>query len=337
MLTSFPADSKPPFRAAILQSGQVSYRSSPRFSSLSAWNNLTATLGCPGTYGDTLACVRAANATVIQTIINENSLSFNPVADNVTLVSNPAARRLSGNIARIPVLGGTNSQEARLFQLGQFNLSAFLQATFGASAPQLIPTLKAAYAPTSSNGLSTDYDIISQISTELGFQCSQALWANATAAIGIPTWRYYFNASFSNTQVYPGLGVFHASEIPIIFRTYPGTNTTTQQHALAQFMQGAWARFARNPYAGPGWNAVGTGAEGAVLLGASNFTLGGVYLDGNGTARQGDWNLGVLGDVGNVMGGGVTVLRQNELDNRCALFRPLFEAVVGKEGMPPVF
>lgn len=112
-LTSYPKDSKPPFRAAILQSGQYSYRAAPTASSLPAWNNLTAQLGCPGTYGSNLTCVRAANATTIQNIINVNSLIFSPVADNVTLVSNPAVRRLSGNISHIPVLGGTNSQEGR--------------------------------------------------------------------------------------------------------------------------------------------------------------------------------------------------------------------------------
>ena len=300
LLTSFPAASKPPFRAAILQSGQVSYRSVPRFSGLPAWNNLTATIGCPGAYNDTLSCVCAAKATTIQTIINQNSLNFNPVADNLTLVPNPAVRRLSGNITPIPILGGTNAQESRLFQIGQNNLTAYLQATFGTSVPHLIPTIQAAY-PRSSD-LSTDYALISQIATEIGFQCPQALWANASASIGIPTWRYYFNASFANTQVYPSLGVFHASEIPVLFRTYPAANTTTQQNALAQFMQGAWARFARNPYAGPGWNALGTGAEGVVLLGADRVGVGGVYVDRNGSVVSGDWDLGV--GPGGAGGGG---------------------------------
>lgn len=114
LLSSFGKDSTPPFRAAILQSGQYSYRAAPAASSVPAWNNLTAQLGCPGAHSSNLTCVRAANATKIQNIINVNSLIFNPVADNVTLVMNPAARRLRGDIANIPVLGGTNAQEGRL-------------------------------------------------------------------------------------------------------------------------------------------------------------------------------------------------------------------------------
>ena len=113
LLTSYPKNSKPPFRAAILQSGQYSYRAALPTSSVPAWSNLTVSLGCPGTYGSNLTCVRAANATEVKRIIEVNSLIFNPVADNVTLVTNPAARRLSGNISYIPVLTGSNSQEGR--------------------------------------------------------------------------------------------------------------------------------------------------------------------------------------------------------------------------------
>lgn len=113
LLTSFPKNSTPPFRAAILQSGQFSYSVTPPISSDPAWNNLTASLGCPGTHSSNLTCVRAANGTTIQNIININSLIFSPVADNITVAANPAARRLSGDIANVPVLAGTNAQEGR--------------------------------------------------------------------------------------------------------------------------------------------------------------------------------------------------------------------------------
>jgi len=113
LLTSFPANSTPPFRGAILESGQYSYRTVPDTSSVPAWDQLSAALGCPGNYGSNLTCVRAANASTIRTIIDEQILEFSPIADNVTLVSNPAQQRLSGNIAHIPVLGGTNAQEGR--------------------------------------------------------------------------------------------------------------------------------------------------------------------------------------------------------------------------------
>ncbi|OAL02073.1 alpha/beta-hydrolase [Phaeosphaeriaceae sp. SRC1lsM3a] len=333
-LTSYDKDSAPPFRAAILESGQYTYRSSANANSTTAWYNLTSTLGCPGSYANNLTCVRAANATTLQTIVNENTLVNAPVVDNITFVNDPAQRRLSGNIARIPVLGGTNAQEGRLFVVNQTDLNSFLNKTFGDKFSDLIPAIKAAY-PLVDNSNASQYDTISEIYGELTFLCPQAYWANATAAIGIPTWRYFFNASFANQQVYQNLGAYHASEVMLVFRTFPQPNATTQQDALGRTMQSMWAQFAKNPYAGPGWNAVGSGREGEVLVGAYDETNGGVLRMGNKTEVTGDWSLGVFGDVGHVRGSGVTVLPQRDFDARCELFRPIFESVGGKDSTPP--
>lgn len=320
LLTSFPAGSNPPFRGAILQSGQITYRSLPRSYLPEAWANLSQALNCPGDYDSDLACVRAADAAEIQRIIDEQSLSFNPIADNITLVSDPAERRLSGNIGPIPVMGGTTSQEGRVFTVGENDTSAYL-ASLGLS--NSTAAIEAAY-PLGSPGIRTPYDQIAQIFTELGFQCSQALWANATASVGVPTWRYYFNASFANTQPYPALGVYHSSEISIVFGTYPKVNATTQEVALSAAMQSAWARFAKNPMGGPGWNAVGTGQAGQVLVGADTYVEGGMYSDAQGDALQGEWNLGVFGNRGDALSSGVTVIPQSEVDYRCGLWTPLY-------------
>lgn len=113
MLTSFPANSTPPFRGAILESGQYSYVTPPTTNSVSSWESLSADLGCPGSYSSNLTCVRAANATQIKNIIEMQELTFMPEVDNVTLVAHPAQQRLSGDIAYIPTMGGTNAQEGR--------------------------------------------------------------------------------------------------------------------------------------------------------------------------------------------------------------------------------
>lgn len=113
LLTSYPEGSTPPFRGAILESGQYSYRASPRTNSEPKWEQLASLLECPGSYGSNLACLKAANASAIKEAIEVNVLEFNPTPDNVTLVSNPKDRRLSGEIARIPILDGTNAQEGR--------------------------------------------------------------------------------------------------------------------------------------------------------------------------------------------------------------------------------
>ncbi|OCL07125.1 alpha/beta-hydrolase [Glonium stellatum] len=210
LLTSFPKGSKLPFRGGILQT---------------------------------------ASATAVKSIIEHEALSFNPVPDNVTLVSNPALARTSGSIANIPVFSGSNAQEDHVFAVGQTNITTYLETTIG-DYPELIQAIEAAY-PLGLNGLNTPYDAIAQIQTELLFQCPCALFANASAAAGIASWRYH--ASF------PDAGVYHSSEIPMVFSICSLTNATAQEYALSNFMRGVWARFAKNPTDGPGWNAIGAG------------------------------------------------------------------------------
>lgn len=237
---------------------------------------------------------------------------------------------LLGQIANVPCMGGTNAQEGRVFVVGQNDTAAFLEGLLGnASSPAIIREFEAAY-PIGSPGISTPYDQIAQIYTEIVFQCPQALWANASAAGGYDTWRYYFNASFINTQAYPDLGVYHSSEIPIVYSAYLPENTTTQEYALSNAMRGAWATFAKNPSGGPGWNPVGTGDAGAVLVGASDIELGGIYMGPNGAIVSGAWDLGLWGNRYEAMGSGMTVIDQYEVDYRCPLLAPLLAGATRK-------
>lgn len=92
----------------------------------------------------------------------------------------------------------------------------------------------------------------------------------------------------------------------MVFRTYNRSTATAEQDALGKFMQGAWAQFARDPTAGPGWNALGTGNR---------------YLNG-----APDLDLGVLGGQG---WAGVKVIEQSDVDQRCRLYEPIYEAFTG--------
>ena len=229
-------------------------------------------------------------------------------------------------------MGGTNAQEGRVFEYGQTNLTKFLNSQFGVTVPNLVPIIEAAFPVGSTVGVNDSYDIISATDTLFNFQCGQALWANETAAQGVPVWRYFFDAAFPNWSPLSGLlGIYHSSELPLVFGSqsastplllhlliktaYPGgpvvpltsgpsglipTNLppTAQQEALSSFMNGAWAKFAKNPMAGPGWNALGT--------------FGGV-------------DIGALGSNGS---SGVTVISE-AIDTQCPIFFPAFRAVTG--------
>jgi carboxylesterase type B len=305
-----------------LESGLISYRPSVWTPSTAQWGTLVAALNCTGP--SNLTCVRDAPADTIKSIIEHQELTFNPIVDNITVIANPAQARNTGNIANIPVLVGSNSQEGRVFVVGTTNLTEFFEEYF-APFPALWDPITKAYSGLP--GLETPYDIASQIFTEVYFQCVSnhnkmriscvlrltflqpaALFANRSAAVGIPSWRYFYNVTFPNVQQVVGLdlGDYHSSEIPMVFSTYYANNATAQEVVLSSFMRGAWAQFAKNPWGGPGWNPVGSGG---------NFANGYADLD--------------LGSIGSDGSSGVEVIRQREVDSRCSLFQPVYDAVFG--------
>lgn len=249
--------------------------------------------------------MRTAPATTLKSIIEHQPLIFNPVYDNRTLVTNPGQTRKSGNIAPIPILSGTTRDEGRILVIGQSNLTAYLDATFGSRlTPSLLSAITDAY-PIGGKEFPTAYDAIAAIETDVSFRCPDALFTADSAAAGIPTWRYVFDGVFPNTQQVNNTGAYHSSEIKIVFGTYERGNATVGQEALSAFMRGAWARFARDPVQGPGWNRVGTGAK----------FLGGAE----------DLDVGVLGG-GEV--GGVRVVSSGEVDGRCGVWRDVLTGAI---------
>jgi len=293
LITSYNATSKPPFHAGILQSGQVSIRRAAVSNAGSSWATLAHEAGCTG--NRTLTCLRRAPANKIKSIIEANSLSFGPITDNVTLVSSPLERRRKGQIANIPIMTGSDAEEGRVFQVGQNNITKYLQTTFP-NNPGLQANVRAAY-PLSKDGLNTEYDVVSQIMTDLQFTCPTKFFAEASLTGGYPTWRYYFNATFPNLQTFQNAGVYHSSEIDLVFGTYGklGTQVSSRpspanEVQLSDFMQGAWAKMAKNPRDGPGWNKVGSGKE----------------------------DVGVLGDLS------VTIVNPSTIDTKCSLYSSLY-------------
>ncbi|KAF7514001.1 hypothetical protein GJ744_006615 [Endocarpon pusillum] len=290
LVTTTPKD--PPFRAAIMESGQNTYGVYfPKGVGIAAWQSLVEALNCSAVR-DALACVRAADAMKIKEIIEVASLPFIPTVDNITELANPSQARSERRIANVPLMIGTTAQDGRT-PLGPNNLTAFLETAFP-DEPKLRADIVAAY-PIGQGGLNTEYDIISQIITDFGSQCVSGLLASRNIEAGYPTWRFIFNATFPNNEAFPNGGAYHGTQVPLVFGTYPSVNVTAQEAALSSYMQAAWAGFAKNPERGPGWNQVGS-------------------FDGV--------DLGLLGQGGSA---GVTVMKSAEVDLRCGIYREAFE------------
>lgn len=299
LVTTMPIN--PPFYAAIMESGQSSFYVNPT-NSPASWEFLISKLNC-GTQ-DPLACARAAPASLLKQIEEQNSIPFRPVADNITSLRYPEAARKAGRIAPVPIMLGTNTNEGTIFTIGQNNITSFLQGLFYGQ-PALQKAVAASYA-IGTPGITDTTSQIAAIFTDYIFQCPAALLAN-NSAIHFPTWRYYYNATFPNIQFIPGYnaGVYHSSEITLVFGTY-GLQTgnggpTANEVQLSALMQKAWADFAKNPTMGP----------------------------------RPDWmklpSVAVLGGPGGRSSSGQLIMNSNavRLDGRCSLFNPYLTALEG--------
>lgn len=124
----------PPFRAAMMYSGQMSWgmlaaTGSP--TDAESWNSLSKAVGCPGKASERqLECMRNANATQILEQMQKLELGFGPRRDNMTLPSQTAKRWRSGNIAKVPILTGTIAQEGRSLVNSEAPLELFMQSYF---------------------------------------------------------------------------------------------------------------------------------------------------------------------------------------------------------------
>ena len=202
---------------------------------------------------------------------------------------------------------GSTGDDGSVFVLGQHNLSAYIATEYNGTGAAFQSALYDAYKPAVPT-LDSEFYAISQLYTDNQNTCTTSLLANQSAAAGLGTWRYYFNASFPNenpnaalaTIGAEGLDLYalHTSEIAFVFGNLPVGNTTAEEYALGRYVQDAWARFAKDPKAGPGWAS---------------------YRDGD-TNRVNRVGVAALG-VGGGSSSRVAVIPASVVDKRCNLWR----------------
>ncbi|KAF2729963.1 alpha/beta-hydrolase, partial [Polyplosphaeria fusca] len=210
------------FRGAIMESGAASF--APGFdtngtylngASFASWNKTATSMGMDPASSATLRAIQGMDAMQLKNKIEELNLLFYAYkGDNATTwVGNPRQRRAAHQISTVPILTGSNADEASFYLPGA---SAEAQRDF----------------------------------TEVAFQCPAKYLANETTAIGVAAWRYFFDATFPN--YFPNLGAFHTAEIEEVFGTYNRTGATQRQIDISNEMMTAWANFAKDPMGGPG-------------------------------------------------------------------------------------
>ncbi|KAH7312453.1 cholinesterase [Stachybotrys elegans] len=287
-----------PFRGAIIQSNQGSIRLSPNNGSRRAWDDLTKLVGCD--CEDSLACMRTVPAKELVRRVEEQDMVFEPEEDGgVTLASNLRQRRLNSeeqpwSFARVPVMVGTNADEGRFSNLRNVTLDQVLAMS---GIPEDVTEIIGAQYPIGSPGITDEWDRVTVLLTELLALCPMRYFTDDNRAVGIDTWRYFFDAAFPNSEIFERSGAYHTAELELVFGTYDEEGSTAYQRRLSRDMQTAWARFARDPAAGPGWDAVPAVA-----------VLGGGVREGDEESPEET----------------ISMVQENDLDARCILFRSLY-------------
>ncbi|RKK84499.1 hypothetical protein BFJ71_g14546 [Fusarium oxysporum] len=260
-----------PFRAAILQSQSRGFQGD----GVKSWDLLSQELGCSREElgSSQLACMQAVPADKIHHILDRDGIGFAPAIDGITDVGDFTASIGREVAAKVPILMGTNADEGTILA-GIFPPPRVALEGLFRNHPSFIDRAIALYPPNA-----TEFQLKSRIITDFAYTCATSALVTAFTEAGHSVWRYYFNASFPNTTPFSDAGVWHASEINLVFGNYPrNSETTTQQIQTSRYMQHAWSQFTKNPEGGPGWHRVGHSFRDVQVIG-SNGTFWGESVD----------------------------------------------------------
>ncbi|KAF2750819.1 Carboxylesterase [Sporormia fimetaria CBS 119925] len=253
-LTASPL--RPPFRGAILQSGGYGLigdggaLTTPN-TTISSAQRLAQAVSCPWD-ASTLACLRSKSVSELTTASTSIRGSWTPVQDGGVTVPETTGNRIRrlGRGARVPVLMGSNANEAILFTLPTPTLT-FTQL-FAAVYPELAPyeaEIRAAY-PVGGCSVTgcwpSELLAVSQAIGDYIFVCPAARSASASAKSLVNTYRYLYNRTEPTLPPPLNRAAFHAAEVPLVFGTQDGSGGPTQA-AVSQFMMKTWTDFAKNP------------------------------------------------------------------------------------------
>ncbi|OLN81228.1 Carboxylesterase 5A [Colletotrichum chlorophyti] len=258
-----------PFRAAACSSGQATVSAIGRDSGPQSWAALAFLLGCSGQ--DEIACVRGIDAETVRAMAN--NLDFSPVNDNITQKELPyLPTRAAGGLARVPLLIGSTGQEGTYLapayglDISSFTEPALIQVLglFTGDNPELTNgILQVIQLIQQTTGLSL-FHAAAQVYTDIVYQC--------VTRTNIPTWRYFYNASFPNlaAEGYTSEELLssHGSDTVMIWGTYPKEGATDRQIRLSRYLQSVWAGFVKNPSGtGPGWREVDVDGHNIACIG----------------------------------------------------------------------
>ncbi len=193
-------------------------------------------------------------------------LPFAPTVDGEVLPADPLTAIAAGQGGDVPLLIGTNRDEARLFLVAADTIDAIDEPTLGAVAAAygLSPDDLAVYRGNRPDG--SPGDIMAAVVSDWFFRIPPIRIAEARAGTS-QTWSYRFD--HPEPQDNQRLGACHGAEIPFVFDTIgldevrPRLGETPSQ-AVANVVHRAWVDFITG--GNPGWAAYDTATRTTALL-----------------------------------------------------------------------
>ena len=183
----------------------------------------------------------ALRAVPAETIVAKGAGS-SPMVDGQVLPLNVLAAFKSGQVARVPIIFGTNSYEAAAFQAAAKDLDK----RYAAQWPQIMKVYDG-------YGTHDPAKVRGQLATDLVMTWNNRQTALGAASAGLPTWVYSFNY-LRPSQQGKTPGASHFDEVYAVFGTTPTANTAdVVEPAAIEAMESRWTNFARSGVPSPDW------------------------------------------------------------------------------------
>ncbi|MCA9668878.1 MAG: carboxylesterase family protein [Myxococcales bacterium] len=250
--------SKGLFHRAIAQSG--SCLTAPTRADAEAYGQrVSKAVGCD-TAADEVACLRAASAQDLAIKAPAELLlqygaehALWPFVDGVTLLEQPKDTLASGNFNKVPLLTGSNANEATIVVAEEFLVPQPPRTLDAAGYTALLENL---FSPADAAKVVAQYDpasfgnepieALAAAMTDSIFTCPTRRLARAMAGAGQPVYLYHFAHT---PAVLAALDAFYratnGAEVPFVYGTQLLTPPTQDERKLSDTMMGYWARFAK--------------------------------------------------------------------------------------------
>ena len=222
------------FQKAIVESGgPVNLRSLE-----AAETDARALATACGVTSDDPAALRAVPAA---TVLAKGAGS-SPMVDGVVLPLNVLEAFKTGQVARVPIIFGTNSYEAAAFQAA----AKGLYKRYAAQWPQIMKVYDG-------YGTHDPAKVQGQLATDLVMTWNNRQTALGAAGSGLPTYVYSFDyLRLSQQGKTPGAS--HFDEVYAVFGSVPTAKPAdTVEPAMIEAMESRWTNFARTGVPSPDW------------------------------------------------------------------------------------